>query len=91
MKHVALIGYGEVGRILAEDLRAQGVEPMALLSLMARLGSSDPVELRSTMDELIEGFDITRFGAAPTKFDEQDLFPLTAKHLQSLPLAAVRT
>jgi glutamyl-tRNA synthetase len=42
---------------------------MALLSLMARLGSSDPVELRGDMDELIEGFDISRFGAAPTKFD----------------------
>ena len=23
--HVGLVGYGEVGRILAEDLRAQGV------------------------------------------------------------------
>jgi prephenate dehydrogenase len=23
--HIALIGYGEVGRILAEDLRAQGL------------------------------------------------------------------
>jgi glutamyl-tRNA synthetase len=78
-----------LGALSIKDLRAQGVEPMALLSLMARLGSSDPVELRASMDELIEGFDITRFGAAPTKFDEQDLFPLTAKHLQSLPLAAV--
>lgn len=78
-----------LGALSIKDLRAQGVEPMALLSLMARLGSSDPVELRSSMDELIEGFDITRFGAAPTKFDEQDLFPLTAKHLQSLPLAVV--
>ena len=78
-----------LGALSIKDLRAQGIEPMALLSLMARLGSSDPVELRSSMDELIAGFDITRFGAAPTKFDEQDLFPLTAHHLQSLPLAAV--
>ena len=78
-----------LGALAIKDLRAQGVEPMALLSLMARLGSSDPVELRGNMDELIAGFDITRFGAAPTKFDEQDLFPLTAHHLQSLPLEAV--
>ena len=28
------------------DLRAEGIEPMALLSLLARLGSSDPVELK---------------------------------------------
>jgi glutamyl-tRNA synthetase len=78
-----------LGALSIKDLRAQGIEPMALLSLMARLGSSDSVELRASMDELIEGFDITRFGAAPTKFDEQDLFPLTAHHLQSLPLEAV--
>mgnify|MGYP000014381016 CR=1 FL=1 len=79
-----------LGTLSLRDLREQGVKPMALLSLMARLGSSDPVELRSSMDELIEGFDITRFGAAPTKFDVNDLFPLTARHLQSLPLEAVR-
>ena len=62
---------------------------MALLSLMARLGSADPVELRSEMAELIEGFDIERFGSAPTKFDETDLFPLTARHLAALPFEAV--
>lgn len=78
-----------LGTLSLRDLRAQGVEPMALLSLMARLGSADPVELRSSMDELIEGFDISRFGAAPTKFDAADLFPLTARHLQSLDYADV--
>ena len=78
-----------LGTLSLRDLRAQGIEPMALLSLMARLGSSDPVELRSDMAELIEGFDISRFGAAPTKFDENDLYPLTARHLQSLPFDAV--
>ena len=78
-----------LGTLALRDLREQGVQPMALLSLMARLGSSDPVELRSDMAELIEGFDVTRFGAAPTKFDVQDLFPLTGRYLQALPLEAV--
>ncbi|MBW4974322.1 glutamate--tRNA ligase [Roseovarius mucosus] len=78
-----------LGALSLRDLRAQGVEPMALLSLMARLGSADPVELRSEMAELIEGFDIERFGSAPTKFDENDLFPLTARHLAALPFSAV--
>ncbi|MCM2561537.1 glutamate--tRNA ligase [Lutimaribacter sp. EGI FJ00015] len=78
-----------LGVLSIKDLRAQGVEPMALLSLMARLGSADPVELRTDIDALIEGFDISRFGAAPTKFDERDLFPLTAHYLQQQPLSAV--
>ena len=80
-----------LGTLALRDLREQGVQPMALLSLMARLGYSDPVELRSDMAELIEGFDIGRFGAAPTKFDVQDLFPLTGRYLQTLPLEAVQT
>ncbi|PTW45217.1 glutamyl-tRNA synthetase /glutamate--tRNA(Gln) ligase [Rhodovulum kholense] len=79
-----------LGHLSLRDLREQGVEPMALLSLMARLGSSQPVELAESLDELIEGFDIGTFGAAPTKFDEHDLFPLTAKHLHGLPFAAVK-
>ncbi|WP_338548986.1 glutamate--tRNA ligase [Roseovarius phycicola] len=78
-----------LGTLSLRDLRAQGIEPMALLSLMARLGSSDPVDLRSEMNELIDGFDIGHFGAAPTKFDAEDLLPLTAHHLQSLPYEAV--
>ncbi|WP_108838139.1 glutamate--tRNA ligase [Tateyamaria sp. Alg231-49] len=78
-----------LGTLALRDLRERGVEPMALLSLMARLGASDPVELRSEMAELIEGFDVSRFGSAPTKFDEADLFPLTGRYLQSLPLDAV--
>ena len=78
-----------LGTLSLRDLRARGVEPMALLSLMARLGSSQPVELCASLDELIEGFDISHFGAAPTKFDVNDLFPLTARHLHALPLEAV--
>ncbi|AJE48310.1 glutamate--tRNA ligase [Celeribacter indicus] len=78
-----------LGTLSLRDLRAQGVEPMALLSLMARLGSSQPVELRSSMDELIEGFDLSQFGAAPTKFDSQELFALTAQINHARPFADV--
>lgn len=79
-----------LGTLALRDLRERGVQPMALLSLLARLGSSDPVELRGSLDELIEGFDISRFGSAPTKFDVEDLFPLTGHYLQGLPLSDVR-
>ena len=73
-----------LGTLALRDLRARGIEPMAVLSLMARIGSSDPVELRSTHEELIEGFDVSRFGAAPTKFDVEDLVPMSARVVQSL-------
>jgi glutamyl-tRNA synthetase len=79
-----------LGVLALRDLRARGVQPMALLSLMARLGSSDPVELQTEMARLIDGFDLGRFGSAPTKFDVEDLFPLTARYNATLPLAAVQ-
>ena len=78
-----------LGVLALRDLREQGVHPFALLSMMARLGSSDPIELRSDMESLIEGFDLNHFGSAPTKFDVADLFPLTGRFLAQQPLAKV--
>lgn len=79
-----------LGTLSLRDLRENGVEPLALLSHMARLGSSDPVELRGSMQELVDGFDLSKFGSAPTKFDEQDLYPITARHLHGLSVADVK-
>ncbi|MGY9011418.1 MAG: glutamate--tRNA ligase, partial [Rhodobacterales bacterium] len=78
-----------LGTLSLRDLRARGVEPAALLSQMARLGSSDPFELRDDLDAIAQGFDLTHFGSAPTKFDVEDLFPLTGRYLQTLDYAAV--
>ncbi|WP_224816017.1 glutamate--tRNA ligase [Hasllibacter sp. MH4015] len=79
-----------LGTLALRDLREQGMEPMALLSHMARIGSSQPVELAGSIDELAEGFDLNHFGSAPTKFDVQDLWPLTARVLHETPFAEVR-
>ena len=78
-----------LGTLAIRDLRERGVQPMALLSLLARLGSSQPVELRSSLEEIVDGFDLETFGSAPTKFDVEDLFPLTARYLSHLPVEAV--
>jgi glutamyl-tRNA synthetase len=79
-----------LGVLALRDLRERGVEPMALLSLMARLGSSKPVEVAGSMEELIAGFDVESFGAAPTKLDSEDLFPLTRAILGARPYAQVK-
>jgi glutamyl-tRNA synthetase len=78
-----------LGTLSIRDLRAQGVEPMAILSLMARLGSSEPVVLCGSVGEVVAGFRIGSFGASPTKFDAADLWPLTARVLAEKPLAEV--
>ncbi|WP_136443248.1 glutamate--tRNA ligase [Pacificoceanicola onchidii] len=79
-----------LGTLALRDLREAGIEPEALLSLMARLGSSQPVELRASIEEIADGFELEQFGSAPTKFDVEDLKPLTAKKLHGLPFDAVR-
>ncbi|AOZ68674.1 glutamate--tRNA ligase [Rhodobacter xanthinilyticus] len=78
-----------LGALSIRDLRANGIAPEALLSMMARLGSSQPIELKMSLDEIAEGFDLSQFGAAPTKFDADDLVPLTRARNQHLPYAAV--
>ncbi|HHW35565.1 MAG TPA: glutamate--tRNA ligase [Paracoccus solventivorans] len=79
-----------LGTLSLRDLREQGVAPEALLSLMARLGSNQPVALRMSLDELAEVFELSQFGASPTKFDAEDLWPLTRERNQHLPYDAVR-
>ncbi len=79
-----------LGTLSLRDLRAKGVAREALLSLMARLGSSQPVELKMSLDEIAEGFELAQFGAAPTKFDAEDLWPLTRARNQALPFEAVQ-
>lgn len=80
------------GDLSLAALRAEGIEPMALLSLLARLGSSDPVEPRTRPQDLAPGFDLARFGAAPTRLDPDDLPALSARvlHLLDWPEVAPR-
>ncbi|WP_118858139.1 glutamate--tRNA ligase [Sphingomonas mesophila] len=72
-----------------EELRSAGIEPMALNSLLARLGTSQPVEPRATLAELADGFDLATFGRAPAHFDPNEVEQLNRKLLHHLPFAAV--
>lgn len=70
-------------------LRGEGYEPMAINSLLARLGTSDAVEPRLTLGELAAGFDISHFGRADIRFDPADLDKVNAALLHMLPYEAV--
>ncbi|WP_366556325.1 glutamate--tRNA ligase [Aquibaculum sediminis] len=78
-----------LGSLSLASLREQGLEPMALNSYLARLGTSDPIEAHTEMESLVAGYDISRFGRATPKFDPQELEPLNARVLQQLPYEAV--
>jgi glutamyl-tRNA synthetase len=78
-----------LGSYGAEHLRAEGVEPMALLSLLARIGTSQPVEAVLTLGELASGFDFAHFGRAPAHFDPNEVALVNARLLHKLDFAAV--
>lgn len=79
-----------LGSLSLADLREQGIEPMALNSLLARLGSADPVEAQTDLKTLIAGFDLTRFSRAAARLDPHDLDLINAKLLHATDFAAVR-
>ena len=73
----------------AEHLRAEGIEPMAMLSVLARIGTSQPVEPVASLDELAAGFDFSTFGRAPAHFDPKEIELVNARLLHKLDYAAV--
>lgn len=87
--HNALISDAEggklskrLGSLSIHDLREEeGLEPMAVSSLLARLGTSDPIEAFTSLDPLIESFDFSKFSRASAKFDPAEIFRLNAKIL----------
>ena len=78
-----------LGSLGVDALREAGIEPEALVALLARLGTSDPVDPKLTVEELVTSFDLARFGRAPARFDETELTQLNARTLHRMPFAAV--
>ncbi|MGH6695405.1 glutamate--tRNA ligase [Sphingopyxis sp.] len=78
-----------LGSLGMASLREAGIEPIALVALLARLGTSDPVEPVTHVAPLIESIDFARFGRAPARFDEAELALLGQKILHHTDHAAV--
>ena len=71
-----------LGSLSLCDLKVEeGLEPMAVVSLLARLGTSDPIEPFTDIEKIIESFDISKFSRGTPKFDAEELLRLNAKIL----------
>ena len=96
MGHVALLAGADgeglskrLGSLSIGQLRDDGTEAPALASLLARIGTADPVVPLAEMDEIIDGFDLSRFGRATAKFDPAELAQVNARIVQQLGFDAV--
>ncbi|MDE3016243.1 MAG: glutamate--tRNA ligase [Pseudomonadota bacterium] len=94
--HMALLKTkeGELSKRLGGNdiraLREAGILPMAVNSLLARIGTSDAVEPFLNLPALTEGFDFKKFGRAPAIYNPEELHKLSAKLFRSLPYETVR-
>lgn len=71
-----------LGSLSLASLREAGIEPMAINSLIARLGTSLPIEPHLTLDELAKDFNLSIFSRTPPRFDQAELEVLNHKLLQ---------
>lgn len=74
-----------LGSLSLADLRARGIEPMAVNALLARLGTSEPIEPFENIEHLVGDFAMDRFGRAAPRFDPADLERLNERIIHHLP------
>ncbi len=74
-----------LGSLGCDAFRARGIEPGALVALLARLGTSLPVEAIADRDALAVSFDLATFGRAPARFDEDELARLNTALIHAMP------
>ena len=79
-----------LGSLSAEQLRNEGYEPLALLSLLSKIGTSDPVEARASLEQLAMEFSFSKMGRAPARFDENELNGLNAQIVHAMTFEAVQ-
>jgi glutamyl-tRNA synthetase len=93
--HMALLKTkdGELSkRIGGNDIRAlreAGILPMAVNSLLGRIGTSDAALPYVDLQPLVDSFDFSKFGRAPANYDVAELEKINEKILHQLPFSAV--
>lgn len=98
LAHLPLLSDAEGGKLSKRlgalsiiQLRDEiGLEPLSICSLLARLGTSDPIEAFATHAPLIKSFDISKFGRGTPKFDQDELLRLNSKIIHDLDFSAAK-
>ena len=73
-----------LGALSVQSFRDLGLEPMAVLSHAALVGTSDAIEPLASRDALAEKLDFEKISTAPGRFDVEELKSLNGKLLHML-------
>lgn len=79
-----------LGSLSITDLRQQGIHPMAIVGALGLLGTNTTADGSETLDDLINGVDLSGFGRASPRFDPADLDMLTLRIHQRSDFADVQ-
>ncbi len=79
-----------LGSLGVRELRAEGVENLAICSFLAKLGTSEAIEPFYALTELAQSLDFSKIGRAQPKFDEEELRHFNLKYIHNLPYENVR-
>ena len=78
-----------LGSISLRDLKDEGFQPMAISSLLSKVGSSDAIEIFRDINQIISDFDISKFGKSKPKFDKNELRGLNSKFFKMLDFSDI--
>lgn len=80
-----------LGSLGVTELRAEGVEAMAISSFLAKLGTSESIEPFYDLEALAETLDFGKIGRSQPKFDEEELKHFNTKLIHEYPYQQVKT
>lgn len=78
-----------LGSLSVKQLREEGYEPMAINSMLSKIGTSDAVEPRHSLEALVTECELSKISRSPAKFDEIELKNLNARLLHEMPFDEV--
>lgn len=94
--HLALVKASE-GKISKREggfdvktLRAEGYEPMAIINLLAQIGTSDALKIYKNIGELVANFDFSKYSKSAMNYDIEELKNINNKLLQMLDFKELR-
>ncbi|KLI65272.1 glutamate--tRNA ligase [Aurantiacibacter marinus] len=78
-----------LGSLGCDSFRERDIEPQAIVAMLARLGTSLPVEPIADRAALLETFDLSTFGRAPARFDDDELDRVNSAIVHQMDYAGV--
>ena len=79
-----------LGSLGVRELKAEGIEALAICSFLAKLGTSDAIEPFYSLKELAQSLDFEKLGRSQPKFDEEELKHFNTKFVRNMPYELVK-